>query len=381
LEKTDVLIIGGGIVGTSAAFFLSKQGVDIILVERSLIGREASGSNAGTLSVQTKKAELIHLAREGTRIWSELQEELEEDLEFRQHGGLRVAEDSQQLQVLLQIVKEQKKLGIDVELLSSKELETVAPYISSSVVAASFCKEDGRSNPLASPGALARAAQSQGARIHEYEAVKSIKIISKDCFLVKSTKGEYQSSCILNSAGVWSRDIFRMIGLDFPITLDPQQVMVTEQVPKIFPHLITHVKGNLTLKQMDSSNVVIGGGWKGIGNAEKRIKKVSYYNMQANIQYACRVIPGLKELNLIRCWTGLEGRTPDFLPIIGNLTLLPGFYSASCCKGGYHLGPLWGRVLTELILSGKTSIPIAEFDVNRFVHHLDKYFTVLKEII
>jgi len=381
LKKTDVLVIGGGIVGTSATFFLSKQGVDVILIDKSLIGREASGSNAGTLTIQITKLKLAHLAQESMRIWGELQEELEEDIEFRQPGGLRVAEDSQQFEVLRQSVSEQKKLGIETELLSSKELRSFAPYIGSSVVAASFCKEDGRSNPLASSVALARAAQSHGAKIHENEAVTGIKIISKNHFLVQTSKGVYQSSCILNSAGVWSKDIFRMIGLDFPITLDPQQVMVTEQAPRIFPYIITHVRGNLSLKQMDSGNVVIGGGWKGIGSAEKNIKKVSYHNMQENIQYACRVIPALKELNLIRCWTGLEGRTPDFLPILGNLILLPGFYSASCSKGGYHFGPLWGRILTELIVSGKTSIPIAEFDVNRFVHHLDKYFNDLKEFI
>lgn len=367
LEKADVIVIGGGIIGTSATFFLSKHDVEVTLFDKSGIGRQASGSNAGTMSVQNKKLKLIPMVHESQRIWSKFQEELEEDIEFRQPGGLRVAEDSQQLQKLRESVSQQKELGIEVELLSSKELSTFAPYIGPSVIAASFCEKDARSNPLTASIALARAAQSHGAKIYENEPVQSIKVEDKNRFLVQTSNGQYKSSCILNSAGVWSRDIFRMIGLDFPITLDTMQVMVTEQAPIIFPYIITHVEGNLTLKQFDSGNVVIGGGWKGIGNAEKNIKKVNYDSLKGNIQYACRVIPALKKLNLIRCWAGLEGRSPDLLPLLGQLKRFPGFYSACCAKGGHTLGPLLGRMLAELIVEGKTSFPINEFDVNRFV--------------
>ncbi len=368
MQKTDVLVIGGGIIGTSAAYFLAKQSVNVILVEKSEIGREASGSNAGTLSVQTKELKMIPLRQESVKIWGTLQKELKEDLEFRQPGGLRIAENSQQIEYLRQSVNDQKKISLEVELLTSEELRAIAPYLGPSILAASFCSEDARSNPLISSLALARAAEKFGAKIYRNEAVKNIKTNEKNYFLVQTSRELYKSSCLLNSAGVWSRDIFRMIGLDLPITLDTQQVMVTEQVPRIFSHIITHVEGNLTLKQVDEGNVVIGGGWKGIGDIERNIKKVSFHNLLGNIQYACRAIPSLKNLNFIRCWAGLEGRTPDFRPLLGNLTLLPGFFAACCSKGGYTLGPLLGRTVAELIVKGKTCIPIAEFDVNRFVH-------------
>jgi glycine/D-amino acid oxidase-like deaminating enzyme len=158
-----------------------------------------------------------------------------------------------------------------------------------------------------------------------------------------------------------------MIGIDMPITLDPMQVMVTEQAAPLFPHVITHTKGNLTLKQVDSGNVVIGGGWKSMGNVEKNVKKVKYESMKGNIQYACRVIPALKKLNLIRCWAGLEGRSPDFLPLLGQLTKIPGFYSTCCIKGGQTLGPLLGRTIAELIVEGKTPLELKGFDANRFI--------------
>jgi glycine/D-amino acid oxidase-like deaminating enzyme len=367
LERTDVLIIGGGIIGSSAAYFISKQNAKVILLEKSEIGREASGANAGTLSIQNKEINVIPLAREGVKIWAELQEELEENLEFNQVGGIRVAENEQQFELLSQAVHFQKKAGLEDELLSQKELRDLAPYLGPSVIGASFCKEDSRCNPLVSSMALAKAAQRNGAKIHIHEAVTAIKMINKDSYSVQTSKEQYKTACVLNCAGVWSKDIFRMIDLDFPITLSPQQAMVTEQVQFLFSHIISHIKGKLTLKQVDSGNVLIGGGWEGFGDLDKNIKSISYESMNANLQYACRIIPGLKTLNLIRCWIGSEGRTPDRLPLLGQLHHLPGFYTASCAKGGFTLGPVMAKISSELILKGKTSYSISAFDVNRFV--------------
>jgi len=261
-------------MGTSAAFFLSKRNVEIILFDRSGIGREASGSNAGTMATQNKKISLVLYVRESHKIWASFQEELGDEIEFRQPGGLRIAEDSQQLQLLCESFEQQKSLGIELEFLSAGELKTFAPNIGPSVIAESYCKEDARSNPLTASMALARAAQSRGANINENEPVQQIKVEGKNRFSVQTSKGHCMTSNILNTAGVWSKKIFKMIGMDFPITLDPMQVMVTEQAPPLFPHVITHAKGNLTLKQVDSGNVVSGGGWKSIGDAEKNIKKV-----------------------------------------------------------------------------------------------------------
>ena len=143
--------------------------------------------------------------------------------------------------------------------------------------------------------------------------------------------------------------------------------MATEQVPPLFSHIISHIKGKLTLKQVDSGNVLIGGGWEGFGDLDKNIKNISYESMKGNIQYACRIIPRLNTLNLIRCWIGSEGRTPDRLPLLGHLNQFPGFYTASCAKGGFTLGPFMAKISSELILKGKPSYSISAFDVNRFI--------------
>jgi sarcosine oxidase subunit beta len=367
MERADVIVIGGGIIGISASYFLSQQGVDVILLERSSIGSEASGATAGSMGIQSQEIKLIPLVKESFRIWAELQRELEEDLEYRQTGGLRIAETAEELDLLKGYVDKQKKNGMSVDIFSSQELKSFASYLGPSVVAASFCKEDSRGNPLIATPILGRAAQAQGAKIHLHKEVKGITAHSNHMFSILTTQGEYESSSILNCAGVWSRDIFKMVDVDIPITLAPMQCMITEQAPRIIPHMIMSVKRNLTVKQLDHGSILIGGGWKAIGDRKSFTKRVSYESLKGNAQVACRTIPALQDFNIVRCWAGLEGRSPDLLPLMGNVKSLPGFYSATCVRGGFTMGPAIGKIISEIIVQGKTTFPVKAFDINRVI--------------
>ncbi len=365
MATTDVLVIGGGIIGVSAAYFLSRRGIDATLVEKAAVGREASGSTAGTMSFQNKKIEVVPLVQEALRVWAGLQEELGDAIEFRQPGGFRVAESEEQVQKLRTSVKDQQDLGIKVEVMTGAELKNAASYFGPAVKAASFCRDDARSNPLTAPVTIARGAENNGLNLLEYTEAVDIKVLGERRFRVQTSGEEIECARILNCAGVWARKVFTMAGVQIPITLDPMQVMVTERTPCIFPHIITHVSGNMTLKHVDSGNVVIGGGWTGVGDEDRGIKQVNYDSMQGNLAYAARVIPALGHLHLIRCWTGLEGRTPDLLPLMGELKQAPGFFSACCAKGGWTLGPLLGRTAAEVIAGETSSIDISDYDVNR----------------
>lgn len=360
-------MIGGGIIGVSAAFFLSRRGFDVILAEKSAVGREASGSTAGTMSFQNKKIEVVPLVQEALRVWAGLQEELGDAIEFRQPGGFRVAESDEQVQKLLASVKDQQALGINIEVMTGEELKNAASYFGPAVKAASFCRDDARSNPLTASVTIARGAENKGLKLLEYTEVTGIQVLAENRFRVQAGNGNIECARILNCAGVWGRKILAMAGIRIPITLDPMQVMVTERTARIFPHIITHVSGNMTLKHVDSGNVVIGGGWTGVGDENRGIKQVNYESMQGNLAYAARVIPALEPLHIIRCWTGLEGRTPDLLPLMGELARIPGFFSACCAKGGWTLGPLLGRTAAEVIEGDTPTIDISGYDVNRHV--------------
>src|SRR4030042_3345073 len=131
------------------------------------------------------------------------------------------------------------------------ELKKFAPFLGPSVIAATYYERDARSNPIPAPLALAQAARERGVAIFENEAVTGIQVEGPKRFLVRTRGRVLKPSCTINAAGVWSKEIFNMIGLDFPATLDPMQVMVTEPSAPIFDRIITHVDGNLPLTPAD----------------------------------------------------------------------------------------------------------------------------------
>jgi glycine/D-amino acid oxidase-like deaminating enzyme len=217
--------------------------------------------------------------------------------------------------------------------------------------------------------AIARGARANGAKIFTHETVKSIVADDANRFLVQTTQRMHRSACILNAAGVWAKEIFNMVNVNIPIRLSPMQALITEKIPPLFPHIITHVEGKLTLKQMENGSVLIGGGWEGTGDVERGISTVRLESLTGNIDYAGRVVPALKSLDIIRTWAGLEGRSPDLYPLLGSLQHLPGFYAACCARGGFTMGPVLGKLVSELIVKGESSFPIDDLDVNRAVRH------------
>jgi glycine/D-amino acid oxidase-like deaminating enzyme len=111
---------------------------------------------------------------------------------------------------------------------------------------------------------------------------------------------------------------------------------------------------------------MIGGGWQGRGDAASRRKDLDYDSLLHNVRVAAAVVPGLASLNVVRSWAGLEGATPDLLPLLGQLPGHPNVFVTACARGGFTLGPLLGRLLAELIVHGEASMPVAAFDPARF---------------
>lgn len=369
MKISDVLIIGAGIIGTSTAYFLSKQGIDLIVLDKSFIGKEASGVNAGSLMVQNKEIDLIPIAKKSISIWKKFHNEISEEIEFSQPGGLIVAENGEQLNKLKKQIMLQRKAGLDVNLINPEELRNLEPNLSNSVVGASYCKIDGFCNTLKATILIANAARSFGTKFNLEEKVIGIDFKKNKCFTVYTTKEKYKANRLVICAGVWSDEILKMLGINIPIQLSPQQVMVTETTSSIIiRHVISHVEGNLTLKQSNNGNVIIGGGWEAEGDKKKNIKQNKYTSIIGNSICASRVVSSLKYLSIIRCWAGLEGRSLDKLPILGNPSSIPGLFIACCTKGGFTIGPALGSILADMIIGSENKNYFdKKFDVNRFI--------------
>ncbi len=161
--KADVVIIGGGIVGCSIAYNLAKAGIKPVVIEKSDIGGEASGANGGGVRQSARNVKEMPLAMESIKIFGQLHEELEADVEYVRQGNLRLCTNEEELETMRKSVENQKLMGLKLEMLDRKQILDINPYVGEKVIGAGFCPTDGHANPLLATYAFFNKARSFGA--------------------------------------------------------------------------------------------------------------------------------------------------------------------------------------------------------------------------
>lgn len=376
-RDVDVLIIGGGILGSSVAFYLSEEGIDVLLIERQEINSEASGKNAGTLHAQTQSylanedmeqtcftaSIMIPYDLEAIKLWQQFQE-IFEDLQLKIKGGLMIAETEAQLGLLQQKARMERSCGLDVEVLSREELQSLAPYLSRKVIGAAYTPVEGFVNPLSATRIIAESAVKKGARISSWTELKGLKV-GENGFEALTNRGVISCKRVVNTAGPWSSWVASLLGMKFPINGFPQCMNVTEPAPQMVDHLIMHAGHRLSIKQAFNGNLIIGGGWPSEIDSITGSLQLLYPSILGNIQVFLSVIPRLKNINLIRTWPAISPRTIDSLPLVGESPGVPGFYFA-VMHNGYTRGPLFAKLLSEYMVRGQTSFDLKPFSLERF---------------
>lgn len=362
---TDVLIVGGGITGCAAAYFLAREGLDVVLIEREDIATGASGRNAGNLHLQllpfivegADESERRHrlsalpLFPAAIRTWRDLERDLEEDWEIRLVGGLMVAETPQQLRSLERKTLIEREAGIETHILGANEVREMAPYLSPAVTGAEFCPGEGKMNALAALPAIAKAAQAAGARLLRGVQLEAIE--RRDSGMTARTnRGPIHCARLVNATGPSAAHVAAMVGASLPVGPKVVQSHVSEPVAPMIPHLVYHCQETLTLKQLNAGNLVIAGGWPGRQWGDGTYPWVRRESMEGNMWIACRVVPEVARLHLLRAWAGINVRT-DGRPILGPLPGLPAFYNAVPPDAGWTAGPLCARLTAEM-LTGRT---------------------------
>jgi len=361
---TDVAVVGAGVQGLATALFLARAGREVAVLERGDPWREASGVNAGSLGIQNKRLPLVPFAREAVRMWRSFQHDLG-DVGFVPAGGLKVAESEEDVLRLRESSDQQRALGVEIEWLEGAALRKRAPWIGPGVVAATFCAEDSFGSPLPASHTLVEGVRKAGAGV--WTRTRVVAVTPRGSRLdVETSRGTLTCATLVIAAGVWSGEVARSLGVPLPLSLDTNMLTITEPTGPVMDRLVTHVRGILTLKQYPNGTCIVGGGWQGYGDVATRRKDLDYESLLHNLRVAAGVVPGLAGLQIVRSWAGLEGATPDLLPLVGRLPGFDNVFMTACAPGGFTLGPLLGRLLSELILTDDTSMPIDAFDPGRF---------------
>ena len=393
VDSTDVLIVGGGVLGCATSYYLACRGIDTLLVERGALSREASGANAGTLHIQipafhfrTQYLESTTAAQResdflitnqlyaaAAEAWCGLERALDADLGVRIVGGLMVAESEGEMGVLEAKAVYERRIGMHCEVLDRDDALRCEPCLGPSVVGASYCPNEGFANPLLVGPAFIRRAQEKGARLRLHSLVTEVEPSKGGGWLVETSSGPIRARRIVFAAGAQTRQVMGMLGLDLPILPHPLQVMVTAPQPPLLRHLLQHA-GNrhLSLRQTPYGTFLIGGGWPAFESADARSGsrlEVTYRSLAGNAAVATEVVPALRDVPLIRAWAGMTTSTGRWnrVGILGEERRAGRGKVFVVISGGwgFTLAPVLGRLTAELVAEGCASLDIEPFTLER----------------
>ena len=376
---TDILIVGGGIMGCSLAYWLAREGREVALIDRYDLNTQASGTNAGSIHVQilshwawAEEPEAVRatqrplkLYAEGVRTWRELAKTLDTDIEFSTSGGLMIAETEREFRQIEKKVQRENEAGINTRVLDANEVRKIAPYLSDVVIGADFCPDEGKLNPIAATPAIARGAEKAGARIFRHAGLLKLER-SGNRFTATTARGDIRASRVICAAGGWSAEVAAMLGVTLPVTRRALHMNATEAMEYRVPHLIQHMGRRLTLKQASNGTMLIGGGWAAQIDEPTNRAVVQRSSIHGNLWVAQHLMPELGHLRIVRTWSGIINVMADGLPVMGEVPNVPGFYIASTSVG-YTSGPGAARLISELVLGRKPSLDISAFAFDRFM--------------
>jgi sarcosine oxidase, subunit beta len=362
---TEVVIIGGGIVGGSAALFLRRRGVPVTLLEAAACGAKASGVNYGGVRRQGRPIEQMPLTRRAHELWGQLPTLIDTDGEYLRSGHLKLARTEADMAALETYRQATRGYGMHLRMLNRADLQRDYPWLGEEVTGGSFCPEDGHANPRLVSPAFARAAQAAGAVVRESTSVTSAVHDGRQFIVRAGTTLEVRASFLLNCAGAWAGAFAESFGEAVPETSIHPLMMVTEPLPPFMAVSLGIQGGGIYARQVTRGNCVIGGG-RGL-SAGTDYARPGQRDIPALLANAAALLRPLRGAQVIRFWTGVEGSMPDHNPVLGPSRTTPGLFHAFGLSGaGFQVGPAVGEVLSQLVVDGHTEIPLDAFRIDRY---------------
>jgi glycine/D-amino acid oxidase-like deaminating enzyme len=368
-KDTDVVVIGGGVIGCAVAYYLVKRGARVTVVERFGIGNGSSAANTGSINMATKKPGIaLSLGMASQRLYGGLAQELGCDLEYTVTGKLIVAETETELAYIEEMCAGQRTAGAPVEIVSAARCRELNSLLEGRVLGGLYCPTDAQSNPFLVTQAYADAARNRGARIMTHTAVHAIETADGRVIAVATSQGRLRADWVVNAAGAYAAEIGKMAGAVHDVRPWRGQLVVleaTESLPvvgvsgasqmlsKHAPAAADGAHGPLEAalyycRRPFNGTVLLGSTYEFAGYD----LRTSQEGVAGICLCVTRAMPRLRKLNAVRSWAGLRPHSPTG-PILGRAGGADGYLVATGHGGdGMALAPITGLYLAETIARG-----------------------------
>jgi sarcosine oxidase subunit beta len=369
VEKTaDVVIIGGGIVGLSIAYYLAlKKAGRIILFEKGQLGEGSTSRCVGGIRTQFSTEINIRFSLESLKTFDQFEEEFGVSPEFKRVGYLFLATTEEEMEILRMNIKLQKKFNIPVELLNPEEIVGRWPYLRmDDVLGGTFCSWDGYAGPSEILSGFACGAKREGVNIYEGMEIMGISTAKGKIYSVKTKGEEISTHVVVNAGGPYAASIGEMVGIKIPVRPLRRQIFITAPFhlsDRPIPLTIDFHRGWYFRQEVDGLLL------SGPLDLEPSFNlNIDYEAMAEASENAMYRIPVLREARLARGWAGLYEISPDHHAILGKVPEVEGFILANGFSGhGFQHSPAAGEVIAELIVDGEaTTIDISSLSIERF---------------
>jgi len=362
MENADVVIIGGGIVGSSIAYHLTAAGCrDVLVLERETAqGKGSTGKSMGGVRAQFSTPISIQMSLYSIPFYARFEKSLGYPCGYRPQGYLFCATSERHLSYLRGNYEKQVALGLkDVRLVAAEEIRGMFPQLrSDDILGGSFCSTDGFVDPYSAMVGFMTWAAEHGAKLRKNVSVTGIKRGAQGVAGVQTSGGEISTRRVVNAAGPWAAEVAEMAGVDLPVEPLRRMLVPTEPFDQ-FPHtapMIIDMSNGFHFRPEGRGFLLA---WNDPEETPGYKTDFEHGFTEKILTRAAGRVPIFENLavNPKRAWAGLYEMTPDHHPILGEAPGVPGFFLADGFSGhGVMHAPATGKILADLILTGKTDL-------------------------
>lgn len=369
LEKNaDIIIIGGGIMGISTAYFLAKNNrLEILLLEQDLLAQASTGLSVGGIRQQFSHPANILLSQETLRFLLSFPAEFGIAPDLHQTGYLFLATQPATWKDFAASFAIQQRFNVPVEMLSPSEIKARWPFLrADDLQGGTFCSEDGYTDPYFIAKTMADAARKSGVKIHERTKVHAIHSTNGRISGVSTSQGDISAPIVVNAAGPWGGEVAAMAGLKIPVKPYRRQVFISREFSALrdpVPLIID--QDALFYFRKEGPGILMG---------KSDPHEPSSFNTHTDRSFLEQVIlaalhraPLLEQAEILRGWGGLYAVTPDENPVIEKAAEPEGYFCAIGFSGhGFQHGPAVGRILSDMIVEKDPRFDLSPFSGRRF---------------